>query len=242
MKKILFMACLTAMVFVGASCTGKEGASSTGKESASSTKPLPADYFSYTVTDDGKGIVIKGFSSKVDDEFTEKDSKGYLRRTFSVLNIPSEIEGLPVKLIYTYNGLYRRGEGNGVNNPWDSVIIPDGVTLESGSGSSPTIYTKKLILGKNVQFPKSYRFEHLEEFVVPESVTELGYYGDVQFTTAVIPEHIKEIPKHSGFSGCFDLKEITFPDGIKIDKDAYFPMETLSVKTQQRLRELGYKK
>ncbi|WP_024466843.1 hypothetical protein [Treponema pedis] len=244
MKKNLFMACLTAMVFVGASCTGKEGASSTGKESASSTKPLPADYFSYTVTDDGKGIVIQGFSRKVYDEFTEEYSNGYLRRTFSVLNIPSEIEGLPVKLIYTYNGLYRRGEGNGVNNPWDLVIIPDGVTVPSEPGYNymPIISTKKLILGKNVQFPKSYRFEHLEEFVVPESVTELGYYGDVQFTTAVIPEHIKEIPKHSGFSGCFDLKEITFPDGIKIDKDAYFPMETLSVKTQQRLRELGYKK
>ncbi|QSI03608.1 leucine-rich repeat protein [Treponema pedis] len=227
MKKILFMACLTAMVFVGASCTGKEG--------ASSAKPLPADCFSYTLTDDGKGIVIQGFSRKVYDEFTEKDGNGYLRRTFSVLNIPSEIEGLPVKLIYTYNDL---------SSKFDSVIIPDGVTVpsEPGYNYKPIISTKKLILGKNVQFPDSYEFEHLEEFVVPESVTELGRYVYGTFTTAVIPEHIKEIPKHSGFSGCFDLKEITFPDGIKIDKDAYFPMTTLSVKTQQRLRELGYKK
>ncbi|MEL3911707.1 hypothetical protein [Treponema pedis] len=228
MKKILFMACLTAMVFVGASCTGKEG--------ASSAKPLPADYFSYTLTDDGKGIVIQGFSSKVNDEFTEKLSNGYRRPTFSVLNIPSEIEGLPVKCIFTGNGLSLRGGA-----PWDSVIIPDGVTLESGSGSSPTIFTKKLILGKNVQFPYSYVFSHLEEFVVPESVTELGYYYGGTFTTAVIPEHIKEIPKNRGFSYCDNLKEITFPDGIKIDKGADFSIGTLSVKTQQRLRELRNK-
>lgn len=227
------MACLTAMVFVGASCTGKEG--------ASSAKPLPADCFSYTLTDDGKGIEIQGFSSKVYDEFTEKDSNGVRRRTFSVLNIPSEIEGLPVKLIYTGNGLYCRGENI---TPWDLVIIPDGVTVlrEPGSNSNPSISTKKLILGKNVQFPNSYDFYNLEEFFVPESVTGLGRYDFGTFTTAVIPEHIKEIPGGGGFFSCDNLKEITFPDGIKIGKDADFPIGTLSVKTQQRLRELGYKK
>ncbi|AGT42726.1 leucine-rich repeat protein [Treponema pedis] len=222
MKKILFMACLTAMVFVGASCTGKEG--------ASSAKPLPADCFSYTLTDDGKGIKIYDFSDKA----YEEDSKGYLRCRFSVLNIPSEIEGLPVKCIFTYSRL---------SSKFDSVIIPDGVTVlsEPGRDDMPTISTKKLILGKNVQFPDSYRFEHLEEFFVPESVTELGWYYEGTFTTAVIPEHIKEIPKNRGFSYCDNLKEITFPDGIKIDKGADFSIGTLSVKTQQRLRELRNK-
>ncbi|WP_024468285.1 hypothetical protein [Treponema pedis] len=239
MKKILFMACLTAMVFVGASYTGKED--------ASSAKPLPADCFSYTLTDDGKGIEIQDLSDKVYMEFIEEDSKGNRRRTFSVLNIPSEIEGLPVKLIYTedrhpYRGLdsvlYQRGK----DTPWDLVIIPDGVTLKSrpDSGGRAPICTKKLILGKNVQFPYSYVFRNLEEFFVPESVTKLGTYSKGTFTTAVIPDRIKEIPKHSGFYGYSDLKEITFPDGIKIDKDAYFD-STLSIKTQQRLRELGYK-
>ncbi|MGF7108792.1 hypothetical protein [Treponema pedis] len=83
MKKILFAACLTAMVSVGAAFA----------QNIDTSKPLPAEYFHYDLDASGDGIVIFGFSSKVEKEFATKykNSDFYYLYNFSVLNIPSEI-------------------------------------------------------------------------------------------------------------------------------------------------------
>ncbi|MGF7108793.1 hypothetical protein [Treponema pedis] len=115
------------------------------------------------------------------------------------------------------------------------VIIPDGVSVNTSLVIYlPTIYTKKLILGKNLKFPGSYEFYKLEEFVVPESVTELGYYGDVQFTTAVISEHINVI--RGGIGGA-NLTDIIFHDNVYIAYRAKV-YGKFSIKTRQKIRKL----
>lgn len=230
MKKILFAACLTAMVSVGAAFA----------QNIDTSKPLPAEYFYYDLDASGDGMIIHHFSDKVSKEFTEKDSKGNWKRTFSVLNFPSEIEGLPVTMVDISNLGPRGKKGNDII-PWDLVIIPDGIFLHSLSieyAHAPIIiYTKKLILGKNLKFPGSYKFYYLEEFVVPESVTELGYYGDVQFTTAVIPEHIKVIPYGGGIQGA-NLKDIIFHDNVGIEEGAKFDRKKLPLQTQRKIIKL----
>ncbi|MEL3911708.1 hypothetical protein [Treponema pedis] len=232
MKKILFAACLTAMVSVGAAFA----------QNIDTSKPLPAEYFHYDLDDSGDGIVIFGFSSKVEKEFATKykNSDFYYLYNFSVLNIPSEIEGLPVTEV-RFNDVSpigtfaQRGRKGDDIIPWDLVIIPDGVSVNTSLVMYlPTIYTKKLILGKNLKFPRSYEFYKLEEFVVPESVTELGYYGDVQFTTAVIPEHINVI--RGGIGGA-NLTDIIFHDNVYIAYRAKV-YGKFSIKTRQKIRKL----
>lgn len=254
MKKIILSILLTAVFLAGASCSEKEGSGVGG------SKPMAADYFSYTLSKDGKAVEITGFSNKMKEEFYDKKGEMW---NLTVLHYPGKIEGLPVKSITVTEPL-RKGnpEAKSLEDafiPYDAVIIPDNVEtvyikgpMVQG-GNLSILCAKKIIPGKNAKYKayqddewlNTYFFFCLEEFTVPQSAEHLGLYTACTFTEVKIPSHIKFIgtegPGDRGFAGCPNLKEIIIPDGVKIGVHATFKALALSVKTQQRLRELGYK-
>jgi hypothetical protein len=106
-----------------AGCSGKKdsGSSSGGNsggavKTASIGSAAPASDFNYDISEDGKGVVIKGY--------TGKGGK---------LVIPAEIEGLPVVELgdSAFWGEYNYVDGPGINIT--SVVIPASVKKVSGN-------------------------------------------------------------------------------------------------------------
>lgn len=109
-------------------------------------------------------------------------------KSAEMVEIPAEIDGLPVTSIITsaFNSC----------RYLTSLTIPDSVTS----------------LGTHV----FYRCEKLKSIKIPEGVTEIGintFYNCCSLTTIEIPDSVTSIEDYA-FAYCFALKSITIPDSV----------------------------
>ena len=117
----------------------------------------------------------------------------YYDRDLEVLDIPSEIEGLPVTVIQ----------------------------YESASGATDTRPNlREVILPETITEIGAYTFSNcpkLEEIKIPDSVTEIGgcaFYNCTALSSLDLPEGLTEIGI-AAFSECKSLQEISIPDGVQ---------------------------
>ncbi|MBR1693447.1 MAG: leucine-rich repeat domain-containing protein, partial [Lachnospiraceae bacterium] len=124
-----------------------------------------------------------------------------------VVNIPSEIDGMPVRTIaglgeyaYGYYSFY-------VNDKTRKIIVPEGVVnIESINGYSDACMC-------------------VEEVILPDSVTDISE-GAFRYCEELkkirLPNGLKEI-KRSTFSSCESLKTIQLPNGLeRIGASAFY--------------------
>jgi len=148
--------------------------------------------FSYDLTEDGKGILIKGYNGKS-----------------SRVVIPSKIDGLQVLEIgnAVFDGLSARIGGSSwsdstievstnENAGITSIFIPDTVKKIGNRAFSNTSITELV-------FPNDLE-------VIPKSVAS----NCKLLTKVVLPKSLKWIYS-SAFSGCNNLSELIIPSGLK---------------------------
>ena len=183
-------------------------------------KAAPGGDFTYELTDDGKGIVIKEYTGPA----------------VSVLVLPAEIEGYPVVKVgsgtgFLYNNLSLNNLENGIyegrEKDWrslTSVVIPSTVTEIS---------------------PRSFAASGLKNVVLPQGLKIIGesaFARADKIESLILPSNIEEIG-YSAFYECTELFAITIPDSVKslkIEDAAFKGCGKLPLATRQRLKDLGY--
>lgn len=262
--KIVAAIAVATLVFGNfASCSKKgESAEKTAKEKKTSKgvalKENPASDFSYTMTDDGQGVLIKK----------------YIGSSPKII-IPATIEGLPVlevedlaDLDHEYGDLYwdnlwndYRYHKNNVtithisfpdsvryirNHSFRMSILEDYDALEyikfpAGIETHPAIdfgdplldaVTGEQVLESSI--PSVEGCDKLNKIIIPEGIKVLPNFQDCKALKSItLPSTVEVIPR-SCFSGCTSLEEIIIPETItKITFDTktfdeYWGKETIS--------------
>jgi hypothetical protein len=177
--------------------------------------------FNVTLTEDGKGVVIAGYTG-----------------TATAVRIPATIEGMPVREI---------GEKAFALKNITSVVIPQGVTIIRFYAFSQSTYgmrgDDKLVqvtLPSTLQIIESSAFscnKGLKSIVIPEGVTEIGgsafadcsalasvtlpqslvklgidAFNDTAITSITLPPKLTRIA--GGTFGRTKLKSIVIPEGV----------------------------
>ena len=205
-----------------ASCSKKgESAKKTSKDVA--LKENPASDFSYTMTDDGKGVLIKK----------------YIGSSPKII-IPTTIEGLPVlevenlaDLDHEYGDLYW-------DNLWDDyryhknnvtithISFPDSVRY-TGNSNKVAMSLKDYDALEYIKFPAGIETHPATSFgdplldavsgeqVLASSIPSVE--GCDKLNKIIIPEGIKVLPN---FQDCKTLKSITLPSTVEIIPDSCF--------------------
>jgi hypothetical protein len=254
---LVMLACLLALALTFIGCGGKNGGGG---------KANPASDFSYDLTEDGQGIVIKGYTggpgkvvipSKIEDiDVVEIGDKAFDGK--SVVLSGSILSG-------TAQGEIKTNDKAGIT----SITIPNTV--------------KKIGLG-------AFSNTAISNIVIPDSVTELGdntFSGCNQLTEVRLSDNIETLPSSLfspalkkvnlpknlkqiatfAFSGCGELTELIIPDTISTvdfvewewfgrytisDKPGYYPIDDdyqkdifggcgkLPIKTRQIIQSWGY--
>ena len=242
--KIVAAIAVATLVFGNfASCSKKgESAEKPAKEKKTSKgvalKENPASDFSYTMTDDGQGVLIKK----------------YIGSSPKII-IPATIEGLPVlevedlaDLDHEYGDLYLDYLWNDYRYPKNNVTIthisfPDSVrhTGDSYGGMSldnydaleyikfpagiethPATTTRPLpildaVTGKQTlesSIPSVKGCDKLNKIIIPEGIKVLPNFEDCKALKSItLPSTVEVIPT-SCFSGCTSLEEIIIPETI----------------------------
>jgi hypothetical protein len=157
-------------------------------------------------TKDGKAVIIRRYEGK-NKELTE-------------LNIPPQIQGLPVIEIGAY--FVKKG------GPWglpklSSVIIPDSV-ITIGSSFQDCGEIASLIIGKGVKTIGSHAFSgnKLTEVVIPDGVTSIenSAFSRNQLTSVTIPDSVTSIWKFAFAKN--QLTSITTPPNVTVISDSVF--------------------
>ena len=193
----------------GNKSSGGSGGSSSAKSSDSS-KPRPASEFSYDLTENGKGILIKGFTGGG-----------------GVVVVPEKIEDMPVVEIGV-------GAFNGQTSTTDYVAFSDtggrdGVTREANNKAGIT----------SIVFPKTvtkigggaFAYTALTKFDMPDSVTEIGlelFNGCGELTEVHLSDSIEMIPG-----------ELFFDDTGKLYRDAGIKNQVKKVNLPKNLKRIG---
>ena len=233
MKKIgkLVAAITVATLVFGnfASCSKKgESAEKTAKEKKTSKdvalKENPASDFSYTMTDDGQGVLIKK----------------YIGSSPKII-IPATIEGLPVlevenlaDLDHEYGDLYW-------DNLWDDyryhknnvtithISFPDSVRYTGNRNNKVAMSLKDYDALEYIKFPAGIETHPATSFgdplldavsgeqVLASSIPSVE--GCDKLNKVIIPEGIKVLPN---FQDCKTLKSITLPSTVEIIPDSCF--------------------
>ena len=127
--------------------------------------PPPAEDFYCYLSETGDGMVISGYTGK---------------NLFLV--IPAEIDGCPVteinKLNWSYGGDYNMDTEPATFVPLLAVIVPENVTLISGSAFRGQFLLKAVILPSTIASIRGISFsgcEALANLILPESVTEIDW-------------------------------------------------------------------
>jgi hypothetical protein len=192
----------------------------------------PASDFSYSLTEDGQGIVIKRFETT-----TGKYD----------LVIPAKIEDLPVLEIADEFSKY---------SYFTSIALPDTVrkigyhAFQETSIKSFFMPDSVTELGLTSPMGWSHLFsesEYLEEIRVSDNL-EILPFGFASMCTRLkkinLPKNLKKI-EINAFSGCMDLTELVIPDTLQSiqfgDNEIFKHCTKLPLKTRARLKELGYK-
>ena len=227
--KIVAAIAVATLVFGNfASCSKKgESAEKPAKEKKTSKdvalKENPASDFSYTMTDDGQGVLIK--------EYIGSSPK---------IIIPATIEGLPVleveylaDLDHEYGDLYWDYLWNDYRYPKNNVTIthisfPDSVrhTGDSYGGMSLENYDAL----EYIKFPagiETHPATSVDDTPVLDAVTGKqtlessipSVEGCDKLNKIIIPEGIKVLPN---FKDCKALKSITLPSTVEVIPDSCF--------------------
>lgn len=244
--KIVAAIAVATLVFGNfASCSKKgESAEKPAKEKKTSKdvalKENPASDFSYTMTDDGQGVLIRK----------------YIGSSPKII-IPATIEGLPVlevedlaDLDHEYGDLYWDYLWDDYRYPKNNVTIthisfPDSVRYTGSSNSikvamslknydaleyikfpagiethPATSFSKPLldaVTGKQVlesSIPSVEGCDKLNKIIIPEGIKVLPNFEDCKALKSItLPSTVEVIPK-SCFYGCTSLEEIIIPETI----------------------------
>jgi hypothetical protein len=218
-----FSVAIVALAFTLAGCS--KGGGGGGSLSISDN---PATDFTYDMTKDGKGIVIKSY--------TGKSPK---------VGIPAKIEDMPVTEI-GYGAVSN-------NNIVTEVNIPDSVVKIGEVAFYNLSHLTKVHLPKSLKTLNRGTFSgdtNLKEIVITNSVETVGFgifAGCVNLTKANLPKSLKTI-KGNAFNGCTNLTTLTIPaelTSVTFDNDmftgSFIGCGRLHIKTRQRLKALGYK-
>jgi hypothetical protein len=178
---------------------GKSNAQSMGSPSGSESAAAvsvpamsPEADFNVTLTEDGTGVVITRYTGGG-----------------GVVNIPTVIQGMPVREIgnYVFRSWTVGGIGTYVRTPAaliTSVIIPEGVTKIGYNAFSSS--------DSGIPGTRS----RLTSIIIPGTVTEIGtgiFRNCTALKTVTLAEGVPVI-SDSMFDGCSSLTEITIPSSV----------------------------
>lgn len=205
-----------------ASCSKKgESAKKTSKDAA--LKENPASDFSYTMTDDSQGVLIKK----------------YIGSSPKII-IPATIEGLPVlevenlaDLDHEYGDLYWDYQSDDYRYHKNNVTIthisfPDSVRY-TGNSNKVAMSLKDYDALEYIKFPAGIETHPATSFgdplldavsgeqVLASSIPSVE--GCDKLNKIIIPEGIKVLPN---FQDCKTLKSITLPSTVEIIPDSCF--------------------
>ncbi|HAJ97547.1 MAG TPA: hypothetical protein DCO72_07410 [Ruminococcus sp.] len=189
---------------------------------AEESEPIEQIYNGFTYLNHGDHIEMTGFDSP----------SGFEKHTFQTVEIPDEIDGLPVTSIGKM--AFRWEE-------FSTVILPDTLTtIEAGAFACCSNLTE-------IEFPESltsignsaFASTGLKAVSIPETVTEFGkniFYDCADLETAELPDNMTAIPEelfqscrslqnfnfpehlttieHGAFMGCFSLENIVIPETV----------------------------
>lgn len=167
---------------------------------------LPEGNFRVELTEDGSGVIIKGYDDK---DWPEKD--GYFVKKDVI--IPSTIQGLPVKRIDGLGGV-------GLKYAMTGLVIPEGVEIigkyafrERKCLTSVTLPSTLKAIGRDA-------FRDCGELAVCNLPEGLEYIGQSAFqytglTSVSLPKSLKYISEYA-FYGCANLAEINIPEGLEV--------------------------
>jgi hypothetical protein len=247
---------IAALVLSG--CSKKESGSAAA--SKSSVKANPASDFSYDLTADGKGILIKGYNGGP-----------------GAVVVPATIEDIPVTEIgeKVFNGksmTINLSAGNAVdavgskgneNAGITAITIPNTVTKIGGSAFANTAITK-FDMPDSVTELGASTFEGcgaLTEVRLSDNITKIPamLFGgalsggvSMSLTKVNLPKSLKEI-KYMAFYGLSDLTELIIPseitsvqfldwfdDDVEPDNMAFSGCGKLPIKIRQTIQGWGY--
>lgn len=221
--KLVAAIAVATLVFANfASCSKKgESAKKTSKDGA--LKENPASDFSYTMTDDSQGVLIKK----------------YIGSSPKII-IPATIEGLPVlevenlaDLDHEYGDLYWDYQLDDYRYHKNNVTIthisfPDSVRY-TGNSNKVAMSLKDYDALEYIKFPAGIETHPATSFgdplldavsgkqVLASSIPSVE--GCDKLNKIIIPEGIKVLPN---FQDCKTLKSITLPSTVEIIPDSCF--------------------
>lgn len=266
------IALVAVITFSTAACSKKASGSesssgSSGSSSSSSVKSAgkanPASDFSYDLTADGKGILIKGYTGKS-----------------TVIVVPAKIEDLPVteigedalngKTFYidVSSGKAEGGTKANERSAITSITIPDTVTTIGAKAFANTAITKFNMPDSvtKLDFGVFSYCEQLTELRLSDNITQLrtvgGSFGSGYLKSLKkvnLPAKLESICDY-GFSGCGELSELIIPESIKSVKflveytrdnfekpsssseySMFRGCSKLPIKVRQQIKDWGYK-
>ena len=210
---------IAAMAFTA--CSKKEGgsggSSGGGSASASISRAAPASDFSYDLTADKSGVLIKGYTGNG-----------------GIVVIPATIEDMPVKEIgeFAFQGSTRNEEKP--TNRITEIVVPDSV-VKIGMRAFEDIksLTKATLPNGLKEIPSSlfYGCKNLTTVNLPTSLEEIWneafqYCGELN--NLIIPESITSVK----FSNLF---------GEGVGNNAFTGCGKLPLATRAKIEALGYK-
>jgi hypothetical protein len=225
MKNFIKIVLIAMQVLVLVACTRGGSSNIANAQSSGSTsssiRETPASDFNYDLTEDGKGIIINGYTG----------SGGRVV-------VPSSIEGYPVTEI---KGYALRGQDNSRYNPANKIteiVIPNSVVT---IGEYAFYWIDNL---RSVTLPDNLKIippglcrncKNLTTINLPASLTEIrqdAFNGCVELVNLTIPSSLTSVKfMYASVFGGF----------IERPTDAFSGCQKLPIRTRQAIQGLGYK-
>ena len=183
----------------------------------------PGGNFTYDLTKDGKGIVIKKYTGPA----------------VSVLVIPAEIEGYSVVQV---------GSGDDGYVLYNDISLRELMDNEDTERIRDWKSLVSVVLPATVTEIRRgvFAYSGIKNIVLPQGLKLIGdgaFMEANMLETLVLPDSIEEIGD-AAFINCTELFTLTIPDSVKSitfkDNDHFSGCGKLPLATRQRLKDLGY--